>query len=100
MEERQRDRIRKKLLIKVDDHTSVMEDMSDSGMKLVIPSLLKRRKVNVQFQMDNLQLQLKGIIRWITKQPTVYDQAQYQVGLFIQDPPKEYVQLVEALLKE
>ncbi len=100
MKERPQNRIRKKLLIKVDGHTCVMVDMSRTGMKLVIPFLLKKRQVDITFQVEDMMLEVTGSVRWIRKEPTVYEQSQYQVGLLIADPPEEYVQLVEKLLEE
>lgn len=100
MEERQRERIRKKLLIKVEGQSSVMVDMSANGMKLIIPVLLKKREVGITFTMQDLSLYLTGRVRWIRKEETVYDQAQYLVGLYFDEPPEEYVKLVETLLSE
>ncbi len=100
MEERQRDRIRKKLLIKVEGQSSIMADMSKNGMRLILPVLLKKQTISITFQMENLKLELKGIIRWIKKETTVYDQAQYQVGVYLMEPPEEYILLVEKLLEE
>jgi PilZ domain len=99
MEQEHKKRIHKKLLIKVDGQSCVMEDMSRNGMKLVIPVLLKKRQVTINFRMEPLELEMQGYVRWIHKEPTVYDQAQYQVGLYITDPPDEYITLVENLLE-
>jgi len=98
MEERQRDRISKKLLIKVDGHTCIMLDMSKTGMRLIVPFLLKKQAVDIIFQMENVLLELKGIIRWIKKELIVYDQVQYQVGVSLIAPPEEYTILIEKLL--
>ena len=98
--ERQRERIRKKLLVNVEGNTCIMEDMSQTGMHLVAPVLFKKKSVNITFQMENVTVDLKGTIRWIQKKSTVYDQAQYQVGVFLTDPPPQYVRLVEKFLEE
>lgn len=99
-EERQLDRINKKLLIKADGQTCVVTDMSKNGIHLIIPGLLKKQIVDIHFQMDNLILEMKGFIRWIKKEPTVYEQVQYQVGLSLIDPPEEYISLIDSLLNE
>lgn len=77
-----------------------MEDMSKTGMRLIAPILFKKQVVNITFQMENLTVDLKGTIRWIRKKPAIYDQPQYQVGLFLTNPPPQYVRLVEKLLSE
>jgi len=77
-----------------------MADMSKNGMRLILPVLLKKQTISITFQMENLKLELKGIIRWIKKETTVYDQAQYQVGVYLMEPPEEYILLVEKLLEE
>jgi hypothetical protein len=100
MEERQRERIRKKLLIKVEGQSSVMVDMSANGMKLIVPVLLKKREVDITFEMKDHSLDLTGCIRWIRKEQTIYDQAQYQVGVYFEEPPAEYIELIENLLKK
>jgi len=100
IEERQRDRISKKLLIKVEGTACTMVDMSRAGMRLIAPVLIKKPSLDITFQMENLLLDMRGIVRWIKKEPTVYEQARYQVGLFLIDPPEEYVQLIETLLRE
>jgi hypothetical protein len=99
MEEHHRNRIRKKLLIKVNGQTSVMEDMSKNGMRLVVPVLFKKAEVDILFKWDILELEMKGYVRWIHKEPTVYDQSQYKLGIFITDPPNEYKELVDKLLE-
>jgi len=98
--ERQKERIRKKLLILVEGETCVMENLSNIGMKLVIPFLVKKRKIDIHFQYNGYQQDLIGEIRWIHKEPTVYDQASYMVGVELLDPPPDYVALVEKLLND
>ncbi len=100
METRQIFRISKRLLIKVNGLTSVMVDISKIGMKLILPILLKRREVVITFRMDNRIVDLKGDVRWIHKEPTIYDQAQYQVGVLLDDPPEEYLEMVDELSQE
>jgi hypothetical protein len=100
IEERQRDRISKKLLIKAEDTACTMVDMSRAGMRLIMPVLVKKPSFDISFQMENLLLNMTGIVRWIKKEPTVYEQARYQVGLYLVDPPEEYIHLIESLLQE
>ncbi len=100
MEERQRERIGKKLLIKADGESCIMVDLSRNGMRLIIPRLIKKSSLNINFQLDDVILDMKGNIRWIKKEPTVYDQAQYQVGIHFPSPPDIYIGLVQKLLEE
>lgn len=77
-----------------------MMDLSKNGMRLIIPTLVKKRSLTVTFEMENVNFDIRGNIRWIKKEPTVYDQAQYQMGINFPSPPEKYVQMVEELLKE
>jgi hypothetical protein len=97
--ERQLNRIPKKLLITVEGATCIMENMSQTGMRLISPVLFKKQTVNIFFQMDNFSIELKGTIRWMQKKSTVYDQPQYQVGVFLPDPPPKYIRLIEKMLE-
>lgn len=98
MDERHIDRIRKKLLIKVNGMTSIMVDISPTGMKVELPVLLKKRDVEIMLHIEDNEVNMHGDVRWIHKQPTVYDQAQYQVGIFFENPPEEYLEMVAKLL--
>ena len=97
---RQLERIDKKLLIKVEGETCVMQDISKNGMRLMSRVLFKTQTVDINFTMDDIEVELQGQIRWIQKRPTVYDQAQYLVGVYLLDPPEEYIELVEKLSEE
>jgi len=97
---RELERIKKKLLIKVEGETCVMQDMSKNGMRVLSSVLFKNQTVNISFEVDDMTIDLKGQIRWIQKRPTVYDQAQYLVGVYLLDPPEEYIELVENFLEK
>ncbi len=108
MEERDKKRICKKLAVKVDDHRGMILDLSKEGMKVNLSSLisqgpigrlLRKRYINITFQIGGLILVLNCYVCWIRKQLTVYKQPQYQLGVSIQDPPTEYLRLVEKLLQ-
>jgi len=100
MEERQRERISKKLLIKADGQSCIMIDLSKNGMRLIIPNLVKKRSLTVNFRMDDINIDMRGNIRWIKKESTVYDQVQFQMGIHFPSPPVQYIRLVEKLLRE
>lgn len=91
------ERIKKKLIVNVENENCVMVDMSKFGMRLTTPFLLKKRDIIVSFQMENVALELSCHVCWIKKEVNIYRQSQYQVGLYIPEPPVEYIQLVESL---
>ena len=91
------ERIKKKLTVKVEGENCIMADMSKVGMRLTAPFLLKKRDINVSFQMKNVALELSCHVCWIKKELDIYQQPQYQVGLYIPEPPVEYIRLVESL---
>lgn len=94
------DRIRRKLLVTVGDQVCVMEDLSLFGMRVNSPVLLKKTEVDIRFQADEKVLNLKGRISWIRKSMDVYNQAQYQVGIYIPEPDGQYVELVKSWFPE
>lgn len=94
------ERIKKKLVVQVEEQTCIMEDMSRVGMRLVTPMLLKKREIVVAFQIEEVNLQLKGRVCWIKKELNIYQQPEYHVGVYIPEPPAEYVRLVESLMSQ
>lgn len=96
MDERKLERIKKKLLIKAEGYTCIMEDMSRHGMGLIIPALLKKQVIDIGFRLEDLELAMQGVIRWMKKASTFYGQSQYHVGVSLIDPPSEYTQLVDS----
>lgn len=97
---RQIERVKKKLLVKVDNNTCVMEDFSLFGMRVVCPVLIKKTDVDIQFMVDETSLVLKGHISWIKKFENVYNQPQYRVGIYIPVPPDEYIQVASQWVNE
>jgi len=69
-------------------------------MSFVVPALIKKQSIDILFTMEGLELELRGVIRWMKKESTIYGQAEYHVGVLLIDPPEEYQQLVEGLLEE
>jgi hypothetical protein len=94
------ERIKKKLVVKVNDRKCMMVDISKVGMRLVLPFLLKSREINVVFQMEDELLVLECRVCWIKKELNIYQQPQYQVGLYIPEPTEEYVRLVDKLMTQ
>lgn len=92
------ERIKKKLVVKVNDRKCLMEDLSKVGMRLVVPFLLKSRDINVVFQMEDELLSLDCRVCWIKKELNIYHQPQYQVGLYIPEPSDEYSRMVDNLM--
>lgn len=91
------ERVKKKMMVKVEDQNCIMVDMSKVGMRLIMPTLLKKRDITVSLQMNDHPLELDCHVCWIKKEIDVYQQSQYQVGLYIADPPPEYILALEDL---
>ncbi len=94
------ERIKKKLAVQVEGQTCIMQDISKVGMQLVTPMLLKKRELAIAFQMEEINLHLKGRVCWIKKELNIYQQPEYHVGVYIPEPPDEYVRLVKSLISK
>jgi hypothetical protein len=92
------ERVKKKMMVKVEDQNCIMVDMSKVGMRLIMPVLLKKRDITVSLQINDQQMELNCRVCWIKKELNVYQQSEYQVGLFIPSPPRDYVLAVESLM--
>ncbi len=92
------ERINKKAIVKIEGQDCIMVDMSKVGMRVVVPFLLKKRDINVSCRMKNVSSDLFCHVCWIKKEFNIYQQSQYQVGLYIPKPPVEYIRFVESLM--
>ena len=86
------------MLVKVENHKCIMVDMSKVGMRLVMPILLKKQDITVSLKIDDQPMELDCHVCWIKKKLNVYQQSEYQVGLYIPSPPRDYVYAVEKMM--
>lgn len=92
------ERVKKKMMVKVEDQNCIMVDMSKVGMRLVMPVLLKKRDITVSIQINDQPMELDCHVCWIKKELNIYQQSEYQVGLYIPAPPQDYIRAVESLM--
>lgn len=93
MERRKNDRMKKRLSVSIDDKVGIVSNMSSEGMQLIMTALPANREVYIRFQIDDQTFELKGYVRWIRKQLSIYQQ--YLVGLSITNATYEYYQLIK-----
>jgi len=93
MERRKNDRMKKRLSVSIDDKVGIVSNMSSEGMQLIMTALPANREVYIRFQVDDQTFELKGYVRWIRKQLSIYQQ--YLVGLSITNATYEYYQLIK-----
>jgi hypothetical protein len=93
MERRKNERVKKRLSVSINDKVAIVSNMSHDGMQLIMTALPGNRTVYVRFQVDDQTFELKGYVRWIRKQLSIYQQ--YLVGLSITNATYEYYQLIQ-----
>jgi hypothetical protein len=85
--------MKKRLSVSIDDKVGIVSNMSSEGMQLIMTALPANREVYIRFQVDDQTFELKGYVRWIRKQLSIYQQ--YLVGLSITNATYEYYQLIK-----
>jgi hypothetical protein len=85
--------MKKRLSVSIDDKVGIVSNMSSEGMQLIMTALPANREVYIRFQIDDQTFELKGYVRWIRKQLSIYQQ--YLVGLSITNATYEYYQLIK-----
>ena len=93
MERRKNERLKKRISVSIDDKVGIVSNMSSDGMQLIMTALPSNREVYIRFQVDDQTIELKGNVRWIRKQLSIYQQ--YLVGLSITNATYEYYQLIQ-----
>jgi len=93
MEKRRDERVKKRMSVTVNDKVGFVVDMSQSGIQLLMSSVPQSRDVSIRFQTEEKSFELQGVIKWIRKQISQYQQ--YQVGILLTNACYEYYQLIE-----
>ncbi|MCK5058403.1 MAG: PilZ domain-containing protein [Candidatus Aminicenantes bacterium] len=98
MDKRKDRRIKKRLMAKINDHSSILVDISRNGFKFSTAAIPKNRNVNITLQVNNQTFNLKGYTRWISQKVTT--QQLYEIGVTIEEASQEYYQFLDQLLPQ
>ena len=95
MEKRKIKRIRKRIMVKIDNRPAILIDISRGGIKLSSAIVPSNPEVNIEINDNNRIFKLKGTIRWITRKVTF--QNLKEIGIQIKDAPEEFNRYIEEL---
>ena len=95
MEKRKVKRIKKRIMVKINNRPAILIDISKGGIKLSSAIVPSKPEVSIEIRDDNQVFNLRGRIRWITR--TISFQNLKEIGIIIDDAPEEYHQYVDKL---
>jgi hypothetical protein len=96
MDKRKDRRIKKRLMAKINNHSSILVDISRSGFKFSTAAIPRSRDVDITLQANNQVFNLKGYTRWISQK--VATQQLYEIGVTIKEASQEYYRFLDQLL--
>ena len=67
MEKRKIKRIKKRIMVKINNRPAILIDISKGGIKLSSAIVPSKPEVNIEIRDNNQVFNLKGRIRWITR---------------------------------
>ncbi len=92
MEKRKENRIKKRILTKLEERPAIVVDISQSGIQISMNSVPKNQEIAIKLQIGDKVIDLQGDIRWINK--TMFNKSSSNIGIAIRDAPMEYLQLL------
>ena len=94
MEKRKQKRFKTRQIAKICGKLGVVNDVSDSGIKISTALSPKIRKIDISFETNNGgNIEVMGIIQWVKWKKKL--QSLNQMGVYIEDAPSEYLQFVK-----
>ena len=93
MEKRKEKRVKKRMLSSLEERPAIIVDISQSGIQISMSSKPKNQSVSIKLQIGGKVIDLQGNVRWINK--TMFNQTSSNIGIAINDPPAEYLQLLK-----
>ncbi len=95
MEKRKAIRKKKRIMIKLDQTSAILVDISKDGLRVSSGIAPTHRKVNIELNNENQNLNLEGNIRWIKRKVAL--QKLYEIGIAIISAPDSYYQFIDSL---
>jgi hypothetical protein len=95
MDRRKHKRIKKSMILKVNNKPGNLIDISPNGLRLSTAISQTPRDIDIALKAENKNMNLQGIIQWIRN----YDQRKRsaELGVRIPNPPQEYQQFLDTL---
>lgn len=93
MDKRENSRFKARLLVKIDEKTAVINDISRTGLNISVPIMPKKRRVNISLEFENMKLEFGALIMWARRKLSYGDKN--ILGLTIINPNDEYFRICE-----
>jgi len=84
------------LSIKVEKKSSILIDISLSGLQLIIPFAPEKNEVKIELEIKKKIYNFKGYIHWASR--SLIKLNWYQVGISIIDPEQDLIDEIEKTL--
>lgn len=95
MEKRKTSRKKKRIMVKLDQTSAILVDISRTGIRVSSGVAPSHRNVNIELNNEQKPLNLKGDIRWIKRKVAL--QKLYDIGISIVEAPDDYYQFIDTL---
>ena len=95
MERRKHKRIKKSMILRVNNKPGQLIDLSRDGLRLSTAISQTPRDIDIALKTENKRMNLQGSIQWIRNQDQRKRSA--ELGVRLPDPPQEYHQLLDTL---
>jgi hypothetical protein len=93
MEKRKTRRIKKRVMLKIDDKSAILVDISRTGIRYSTATPPKSRQVDILLHCDEQTFNLKGTIRWAKRKVAL--QKLYDVGVSLDETSEEYSRFID-----
>ena len=87
MEKRSEVRIKKRLMASLGQHSAITCDISANGFQLSMGTNPKTVIVDIKLDLDKIQYNLKGKVKWIRRNPIKNTSS---IGISIKNIPEDY----------
>ena len=95
MDRRKHKRIKKNMILKVNNKPGNLIDVSRNGLRLSTAISQTPRDIDIALKSENKNMNIRGIIQWIRNQDQRKRSA--ELGVSIPDPPQEYQKFLDTL---
>ena len=96
MERRKHKRIKKNMILKVNNKPGNVVDISRNGLRLSTVLTKTPRNVDIALKAENQIFNFQGIIQWIRNRKDT-QRNKTELGVCVPDPPREYRQYLDTL---
>lgn len=97
-ERRENRRIKKRIMLKINNELGLLSDISREGIRLSTAKVPSSPGVDIKLKLDEQTFHLKGTIRWQGKERTLSNMQ--EIGVSIDEAPPEYYRFVDSLYKK